>query len=331
MDSTPNTADAGTTDVLIHAATVAGYAPSIHNTQPWRWRIHGATADLYADTDRQLRLADPDRRMLTISCGLALHHARVALAAAGVAVEVDLLPTAGDVGHLAHVTVTGRQPATPAAQALYETLRVRRTDRRPLLDEPLTGAVLHDFRSAAQMFGIGTYPLSDRDVIALAGLTEKAERDARMDAARRTELAAWADEDHRPPYAGIPLTNLPNRVAPTAVPARDFGHIGTLATAGGHDTAATYAILYGPDDAPGMWLRAGEALSAVWLAATERGIALLPLSAAVEYEATRRMLGQILAGIGYPAIAIRLGMPNPNQPVPPTTPRLPAAATIEIV
>ena len=61
MDSTPNTAG-GMTDVLTDAATVAGYAPSIHNTQPWRWRIHGPTADLYTDSDRQLRLADPDRR-----------------------------------------------------------------------------------------------------------------------------------------------------------------------------------------------------------------------------------------------------------------------------
>jgi nitroreductase len=168
-------------------------------------------------------------------------------------------------------------------------------------------------------------------VIGLAGLTDKAERDARMDPARRTELAAWADEDHRPPYAGIPITNLPNRAAPTVVPARDFGHIGTLPTAGGRDSAATYAILYGPDDTPVTWLRAGEALSAVWLAATERGIALLPFSAAVEYQATRRMLGQVLTGLGYPAIAIRLGVPNPNQPTPPPTPRLPAAATIEIV
>jgi nitroreductase len=315
----------------MHAATVAGYAPSIHNTQPWRWRVHGTTADLYADTDRQLHLADPDRRMLTISCGLALHHARVTLADAGVAADVDLLPTEGDVDHLARVNVTGRQPKTPAAQALYETMLVRRTDRRPLLHEPIPASVLHDLRSAANAFGIGTHLLSDRDVTALAGLTEKAERDARMDAARRTELAAWADEDYRPPYAGIPLTNLPNRAAPTVVPARDFGHVGTLPTVGGHDTAATYTILYGPDDSPGMWLRAGEALSAIWLAATERGIALLPLSAAVESEATRSMLGQILDGVGYPAIAIRLGIPNPNQPVPPTTPRLPAAATIEIV
>ena len=113
---------------------------------------------------------------------------------------------------------------------------------------------------------------------ALASATEAAQRGSRLDAATRTELDAWASDDQRPPYAGIPIANVPNRIAPTVVPVRDFGHIGTLATTGGHDTAATYAILYGPDDTVECWLRAGEALSAVWLAATERGIALLPLS-----------------------------------------------------
>ena len=114
------------------------------------------------------------------------------------------------------------------------------------------------------------------------------------------------------------------------MPVRDFGHIGTLATTGGHDTAATYAILYGRDDTVECWLGAGQALSAVWLAATERGIALLPLSDAVEHPSTRGELRRILGGHGFPAIAIRLGRSNLNQPTPPTTPRLPAAATVDV-
>jgi nitroreductase len=98
METTRNAtaSHAVSTGALTHAATVALRAPSIHNTQPWRWRIHDTTADLYADAGRQLHVSDPDRRMLTISCGVALHHARVALATAGTAVEVDLLPTVGD-------------------------------------------------------------------------------------------------------------------------------------------------------------------------------------------------------------------------------------------
>ena len=38
-------------------------APSVHNTQPWRWRIDTAdgVVELYADRGRQLSATDPDR------------------------------------------------------------------------------------------------------------------------------------------------------------------------------------------------------------------------------------------------------------------------------
>lgn len=317
-------------DVLTRAATAAARAPSIHNTQPWRWRIHGAVADLWADTTRWLRIGDPDRRMMTISCGVALHHACAALAAAGTAVEVDLVPSAQDTDHLARITITGPTPVTAVAQALADAIDVRRTDRRPLLDITLTDGTVDDLRHAANAVDIGFYQLAGDEVAALAASTEQAHHDASIDRAARTELDAWVGETHRPAFAGIPDANLPNRIPPTLVPARDFGHIGTLATAGGHDAAATYVILCMPDDTPRSWVRAGEALSAVWLTATERGIALLPLSAAVEHETTRSLLDQILAGRGHPAIAVRLGTPNPNQPVAPPTPRLPATSTITI-
>jgi nitroreductase len=316
--------------VLARAAAVAAQAPSIHNTQPWRWRIHDNVADLYADTSRQLRVADPDRRMLTISCGVALHHARVALAADGIAVEVTVLPNLDDPDHLARIAVTGGAPVTDVALALNEMIQLRRTDRRPLLDEPLPFGVLDALRSAATGFGIGVFPLYREDVLDLAAAIDQAQRNTLMNPAARTELDAWASDDHRPAFAGVPVDNIPNRTPPTTVAVRDFGHIGTLATAGGHDGAATYAILYSLDDTARSWLHAGQALSAVWLAATERGIALLPLSVAVEQPTTRQLLRELLDGNGYPALAIRLGVPNPNQPAAPRTPRLPAAATVDV-
>ena len=213
---------------------------------------------------------------------------------------------------------------------LYDAIDARRTDRRPLLDVPLTEGTVHDLRSAANFFDIGFYQLRGEELSALAAATEQAQHDSQIDPATRTELDAWVGEEHRPAYAGIPDANLPNRVPPTLVPTRDFGHIGTLATAGGHDSAATYVILCGPDDTAGSWQHAGQALSAVWLTATERGIALLPLSAAVEHRTTRSLFDRILSGRGHPAMAIRLGTPNPNQPVAPATPHLPAASTIDI-
>ena len=109
------------TDVLAQAAALAGYAPSIHNSQPWRWRVSGEVLDLYAVHSRQLAITDPDGRLAVLSAGAALHHARTALAAEGLDATVVRLPEPDDTGHLARITVTGRVPVSPGAIRLVQT------------------------------------------------------------------------------------------------------------------------------------------------------------------------------------------------------------------
>ena len=63
------------------ALLLANRAPSVHNSQPWRWRIGPHSLHLYAENSWHLEHADPDRRDLIVSCGAALNHCTVALAA----------------------------------------------------------------------------------------------------------------------------------------------------------------------------------------------------------------------------------------------------------
>ena len=63
--------------------SLATRAPSIHNSQPWRWRVGTQSLHLYADPERHLLNTDPDSRDLLLSCAASLHHAVVALAALG--------------------------------------------------------------------------------------------------------------------------------------------------------------------------------------------------------------------------------------------------------
>ncbi|GAB3091131.1 hypothetical protein [Micromonospora schwarzwaldensis] len=65
------------------------------NTRPWHWRVTAEALELRTDPDRQLAHTDPDGRLLILSCGAALHHARVSLAAAGWGVGVERLPEPG--------------------------------------------------------------------------------------------------------------------------------------------------------------------------------------------------------------------------------------------
>ncbi|GAA3394886.1 hypothetical protein [Cryptosporangium minutisporangium] len=82
--------------VLNEAAAAALRAPSVLNTQPWRWTVHARSLDLRVDARRRLAAVDPEGRMLIVSCGAALDHALVALCAEGHPARVELLPDPHD-------------------------------------------------------------------------------------------------------------------------------------------------------------------------------------------------------------------------------------------
>lgn len=320
----------GHAQALASAAEAAGAAPSIHNTQPWHWRTHSGVADLYADPRRHLPASDPDRRLLILSCGMALHHACIALAAQGLAVDVDRVPAAGDVDHLATVSIAGSIPVTPAAVRLVQAAQIRHTDRRPLLDEPVPPTALAALQSAIVTSHVHLGVLNRDQIIELAAATDRSQSNQIHDEEIRAELQAWTTGEH-PDGTGIPDASIPEQPLQTTVPSRDFGHAGTLPTSSTHDSAASYAILYGSDDDPRAWLEAGEAFSALWLTATELSIAVLPLSAAIETAAQRHALRRILGGVGYPYIAMRLGIADPDRAGSPRTPRLAPSETVEVV
>jgi len=91
-------------------------APSVHNTQPWRWHIDTAdgVVELYADQGRRLSATDPDGRDLLISCGAALDHLVVTLAHAGLQATTLRFPDPENSAHLATVQVSGTRDAEAA-------------------------------------------------------------------------------------------------------------------------------------------------------------------------------------------------------------------------
>src|SRR5690242_9202563 len=68
----------------------AALAPSRNNAQPWIFEIQGPEACVYGDVRRSLRVADPDRRELTLACGAAIEGLRLAVRHHGRAATVEL-------------------------------------------------------------------------------------------------------------------------------------------------------------------------------------------------------------------------------------------------
>jgi hypothetical protein len=90
-------------------------------------------------------------------------------------------------------------------------------------------------------------------------------------------------------------------------------------------------ILCSPSDDVATWLSAGEALSALWLAATAQGLSVVPLSQVIEVSETRAALQQdVLGGLAQPLILIRIGWQAISRSELPRTSRRGVDAVLDV-
>lgn len=106
--------------ILQTLIALACRAPSVHNSQPWRWTLQGQELRLYADLRHAVPVADPQGRQMIISLGIVLHHLQAASAAHGWATDISRLPNPNRPDHVATIdfpvasrssTAIGREPA----------------------------------------------------------------------------------------------------------------------------------------------------------------------------------------------------------------------------
>jgi hypothetical protein len=303
-------------DQVAEASIAALRAPSILNTQPWRWRLAGNHAELWADRSRRLDGLDPDGRLLLLSCGTALHHATVALLAAGYAADITRLPDPTRPDLVARVRQG--QPCPPDSE-LYRAVYLRRTDRRPFGDTRPSAAVLDELRAAAERHGAHLHVVRDDQVTAFASAVAHAGDVEHGDPRFRDDVIAWTtrgreDRDGVSPRSTVAPTHrtiAPRDLNPARPPALDPGP--------GSDRGTAYIIFTVDNEEPADWVAAGEALSDVWLTLTARGLAASPISEVVEVLPVRVALRRLLGGVGHPAIAMRIGVPvDGTEPVPPS-------------
>jgi nitroreductase len=313
-------------ETILAALDVACRAPSVHNTQPWRWAIAEHSVHLFADASRRLPVVDPDGREMTISCGAALHHARVAFRALGWQPRVHRLPNPADRDHLAAIEFTPLPQVDQQTLAMVSASAARRTDRRPFLNAPVPAELLEQVASAAVednvRVTIVTDPVRRRQMILALAHADVAQR---ADSLYQDELLEWTHRhthSHQGILAGSVAASGP---LPHGIPGRDFG-TGDLESPPAVADGATLCVLSTSTDEPLDWLRTGEALSAVLLAATTAELGSCALSQVTETRVTRDLARLVTPnGIGEPQVAVRIGWPATAEFPGPTTPRRPLA------
>ncbi|MFE0516217.1 Acg family FMN-binding oxidoreductase [Streptomyces sp. NPDC058964] len=292
------------------AAAVA--APSIHNTQPWRFGPEpgGRSIEVRVDRGRRLPATDPQLRAQHLSVGAAVLNLRAAAEHFGWTPVVRLLPDALDTDLLATV-----RPARPAAPwqlplyGLYEAVERRHTSRMPFTGRPVPEPIVSEMTGAARSEGTHLYVPDILETRRLLRLTREAEARNARDPVRTAESRTWITAPGADTSYGIPLTALGPLDASGRMPVRDF----TGALPVPHPPAlrferhAQVALLWTTHDRREDWLRAGQALERVLLTATLRGLRTSMLHQALEWPdlraalagTRRRCCPQMLIRFGY--------------------------------
>ena len=297
--------DVPTLETLI-AASVA--APSIHNTQPWRFRLDPdtVTLEIRAVAERGLRHTDPSGRALHISVGCALFNLRVAVANCGWEPVTRRLPRPAEPDLLATVRLAGTT-RPPTTSHLYDALWRRHSSRFPFSDRPVPASVLTELTEAAHTEGSVLELPGPTRTDRLLRLTREAEQRNTADTGRAVESRRWV----HPPNAeslGMPPEAIGPQDFREQIPVRDFGahRNPTALAARPFEKRPSIAVLSTLHDRRTDWLRAGEALERVLLVATAHGVRASLLHQALEWPDLREHLAdgqrqhaQMVLRLGY--------------------------------
>jgi nitroreductase len=306
--------------------TLAIRAPSVHNTQPWRWYVGENSLHLYANRSLQLHSTDPDGRDLMISCGIALNHCVVAFAALGWQAKVHRFPNPADPNHLAAIQFKP-YPAGEVDIALAAEMPDRRTDRRHYSSRPVPATDIALMGARAARAGVML-----RKVEGLTHLSLLVARAAEQHAASYDyldELTTWSGRYAS--QAGVLAHSTPKLDPAAAIPRRIFAGA-AMDESSGAQAAFDNAVVLGlgtRDDDDVAQLRAGEATSLVLLTCTVLGLASCPITEPLEISEIREEVRtDVFGDSGYPQMLLRIGWAPVNAEPLPATPRRPLSDVV---
>ncbi|MET0544926.1 MAG: hypothetical protein ABWZ40_01320 [Caulobacterales bacterium] len=292
-------ADLKTDDPRLWAFAHAILAPSQHNLQPWKIRLEGiSAATLFCDLGRRAPAVDPFDRQTTISFGAFLGLAKIAAAEIGQRLDVTPFPEGPALPQLDERPIAQIRFAADSAvgkDPLFSTIQKRRTNRAPFdTDEQIR---THDLE-ALQALGTDAasirttalrYRISTLRSITVDAIIQEAGTDPALQEQIRSMRIGKAEIEANPD--GIALAGAGLEAAQTfgmlnrdmlgnrkSAAFRQSLDLQTKAAA----TAMAYAWVLTPGNSREDQLAAGEAYARLDLEAAARGIAIQPLSQALE-------------------------------------------------
>jgi nitroreductase len=299
---------------------VAARAPSVHNSQPWRFEVGEQAIELYADTSRQL-LEDPAGREMLISCGAALYGLRLGIRSLGYLAEAELFSGSA---LLARVHRGLPAPMTLDERKLLQAVPHRHTHRGPFEPGPLPAELLARLQDdvaaeGATLSVVDTGPARRKltEILAAWRRVQDLYPASRAAVQSRAETERWTREVGRQARDGVPAQSFPAAAGrePGALPRRDFDlDRGWGLLPSGGPPAPVTALLVTSGDHQEEWLRAGQGLQRLLLRAASQWVfASLQTQPLLEVSVRAR----IRSGLdlpGWPLMLLQLGRARATRP-----------------
>jgi hypothetical protein len=299
---------------LMRAATAGIRAPSLLNTQPWLFRLHGGAIEVLADPARQFA-ADRAGWAVRLACGAAVYNARLALAAAGAPAEVELRRDPAEPNLVARLTPGPARAPTYAEADLFAAIPRRYSNRAPFWPNPVPAETRVRLIEAARDEGAWLEMLVGMTALSgFAEIAQSADRVLRRNPEYQSEMATWTHTDQAPD--GVPVTaGGPAPEPQDLLPQRAFSDR-RRAPGRDYEPEPLVGILGAAGDLPTDQIVAGQALQRVLLTATDAGLATSMISQPIEVAAARDQLRRSLGRSGVPQLALRFGYGQQGHPTP---------------
>jgi hypothetical protein len=290
--------------ILLAAAT---HAPSMHNTQPWRFEVHGPVVDVLLDEERTLPVEDPAGRAARIGIGAAAFNLRVAAAMLGRESRLAADPDPARPEVVARLFLAGRAAPIPELGSLYGEVSRRHTYRGPLLDIPVPPRVRDRLDHAARLEGAQLHWLGSWAISQLTELQRRTDTADLADEDRLHERMHWIGGDRSD--VGVHQAALgPHPVRPAVLRDLSLG-FGSQRDDAEYETRPAIAVLStGAEDAAG-WVQAGAALERVLLVATSYDLVASFLNQVLERPQSRLEVRKLICGRFWPQMVLRIGYP----------------------
>ncbi|GAB3433464.1 nitroreductase family protein [Flindersiella endophytica] len=307
MFPTTSTLSLSSVGRLVAAALAA---PSMYNTQPWRFSIGpDRVLRICADSDRLLPISDPGGRALYLATGAAIRNLRLSVRRIGYEPEVRYRPDRSTASVLAEVRL-GDRPAgfTRAEEVLLHAVARRHTNRFPFARKQIPATSLRQLRDAADGEGVSLKLLSVAEASGALALVTQANRVLESDSLYATELAWWTRrQDDR--LDGVPVSTFGRKPEHGELPMRNFalGMPGAPVWTAAFEPEPELFVLATEGDEPEDWLRAGEALQRLLLVATAGRLSASYFYQPFQINELRARMRHVTKTDGHAQMLFRLG------------------------